>query len=87
MGVVFAPPRKLYRIGEIVEYTVLSRQTVHNYTTMGLIREEKRTRGGHRLYGEDVFARLARIEELKKTMTLAQIRELFAREDASRQAG
>jgi len=86
MASAILPPRKLYRIGEILEYTALSRQTVHNYTTMGLIREEKRTQGGHRLYAEDVFVRLARIEQLKKTMTLAQIRDLLARETPSRQA-
>ena len=87
MATVSTPPRKLYRIGEIVEHTALSRQTVHNYTTMGMIREERRTQGGHRLYGEHVFERLARIEQLKRVLTLAQIRELLAREEAANRAG
>jgi DNA-binding transcriptional MerR regulator len=32
-------PRKLYKIGEVMKYTGLSRQTIHNYTMMGLIHE------------------------------------------------
>jgi hypothetical protein len=35
----FCVPAKLYRIGEIVRHTPFTRQTIHNYTTMGLIRE------------------------------------------------
>lgn len=31
-------PPKLYRIGEVVDYSGVSRQTIHNYTTMGLLR-------------------------------------------------
>jgi len=76
-------PTKLYRIGEVVSYTPFSRQTIHNYTTMGLIREAKWTEGGHRLYDESVFERLARIIELKKTKTLSEIREILMKEDAS----
>ena len=70
-------PRKLYRIGEVMRYSGLSRQTVHNYTLLGLISEADRTEGGHRLYPEDVFDRLGRIQELKKSMTLKEIRQLF----------
>ena len=72
------PPRKLYRIGEVTQHTGLSRQTVHNYTTMGLICESEWTAGGHRLYDESVFERLALIEELKRTRTLRQINEILS---------
>lgn len=72
------PPRKLYRIGEITQYTGLSRQTVHNYTTMGLICESEWTAGGHRLYDESVFERLALIEQLKRTRTLRQIAAILS---------
>ncbi|MBN2583800.1 MAG: MerR family transcriptional regulator [Planctomycetes bacterium] len=71
------PPPKLYRIGEVVRHSGFSRQTVHNYTTMGLIREEERTEGGHRMYGEDVFRRLAIIKALKGSKTLGQIRRIL----------
>ena len=81
-------PAKLYRIGELVDYTPFSRQTIHNYTIMGLIREAKWTEGGHRLYDESVFERLSEIMRLRKTKTLSQIRAMFRRkEDRSSPAG
>ena len=67
-------PRKLFKISEVMRHTGLSRQTIHNYTTLGLITEEERTDSGHRLYGEDVFYRLQRVEEMKKHLTLKEIR-------------
>jgi len=77
----FQIPAKLYRIGELVRYTPFSRQTLHNYTIMGLIREAQWTDGGHRLYDESVFARLSRILELKKTRTLWEIRKILETEE------
>ena len=73
-------PAKLYRIGELVSCTPFSRQTIHNYTIMGLIREAKWTEGGHRLYDESVFKRLSEIIQLRKTKTLNEIREMLAEE-------
>ncbi len=73
-------PAKLYRIGELVSFTPFSRQTIHNYTIMGLIREAKWTEGGHRLYDESVFGRLSQIIQLRKTKTLTEIREMLAEE-------
>ena len=73
-------PRKLFKIGEVMRYSDLSRQTIHNYTMLGLITEEERTDSGHRLYDETVFARLERIKELRKSMTLKEIREILDRE-------
>ena len=75
-------PAKLYRIGEVVRYTPFSRQTIHNYTTMGLINESEWTEGGHRLYDESVFERLSTIVKLRKTKTLAEIREIINRQSA-----
>ena len=74
---MFMTPEKLYRIGEVMQYSGLSRQTVHNYTLLGLIREVERTNGGHRLYGEGVFDRIRKIEELKKSNTLKEIRRIL----------
>ena len=77
-----AIPPKLYRIGEVVDYSGLSRQTIHNYTTMGLLRESRWTRGGHRLYDESVFARLDHITRLKQSQkTMQEIRRHFALAD------
>lgn len=76
-------PIKLYRIGEVVRCTSFTRQTIHNYTTMGLLPESQWSEGGHRLYDDTVFNRLARIIELRKTKTLAQIRRIFEQESES----
>ena len=77
----FCVPAKLYRIGEIVRHTPFTRQTIHNYTTMGLIQESNWTEGGHRLYDESVFERLWRIQELRKDKTLTEIQRLFKAEE------
>jgi len=70
-------PPKRYRVGEIVQYTGLSRQTIHNYTAMGLIDEVDRTPGGHRLYDEQVFGRLKKIAALKVSKSMDEIQRLF----------
>jgi len=74
-------PAKRYRIGELVRYSPFSRQTIHNYTIMGLIREAEWTEGGHRLYDETVFDRLSRIMELKESMSLTEIRRVLSEEE------
>jgi len=69
---------KLYKIGEVMQYTGLSRQTIHNYTLTGLIQEAKRTASGHRLYDESVFERLEQIKILQsKNYTLLQIKKIL----------
>jgi DNA-binding transcriptional MerR regulator len=78
-----AIPAKLYRIGEVVRYSPFTRQTIHNYTTMGLIQESDWTEGGHRLYDESVFERLSEIIELHKTKTLAEIRVILRKKNNS----
>ena len=78
-------PAKLYRIGELVRHSPFSRQTIHNYTIMGLIREAQWTEGGHRLYDESVFQRLSKIIELKKSKNLQEIRQILRKEEAAGQ--
>ena len=72
-------PPKLYKIGEVMQYTGLSRQTIHNYTTLGLIQEETRTQtGDHRLYPETVFKDISKIKELKiQGKSLMEIRQVM----------
>jgi DNA-binding transcriptional MerR regulator len=77
-------PKKLYKIGEVMRYTGLSRQTLHNYTMMGLIEEAERTDSGHRLYGEDVFERIEKIKMLQRHRTLREVKEILEKEFASR---
>jgi len=69
-----------YSKTEIANHIDISRQTIHNYTIMGLIREIKWTEGGHRLYDESVFERLSKIMQLKKTKTLTEIRLILSKE-------
>ena len=75
-------PPKQYRIGEVAEYSGLSRQPIHNYTAMGMLRETRWTRGGHRLYDEGVFARLDQIAGFKRdSKSMEDIRLHFSRLD------
>ena len=86
-GVGVQIPAKRYRIGEIVRFSPFSRQTIHNYTIMGLSHEAEWTEGGHRLYDETVFERLARIVELRKTKSLAEIRRILRDEEHPAESG
>lgn len=75
---------KFYKIGEVMQYSGLSRQTIHNYTLAGLIREAKRTPKGHRLYDESVFEVLEKIKVLQsKHYTLMQIKKILEKEGKS----
>jgi DNA-binding transcriptional MerR regulator len=74
-------PKKLFKIGEVMKYSGLSRQTIHNYTMMGLIIEEERTPSGHRLYPENVFERLKKIELLHRHRRLREVVEILKKED------
>ncbi|MBI2900115.1 MAG: MerR family DNA-binding transcriptional regulator [Planctomycetes bacterium] len=73
-------PKKLFKIGEVMRYTGLSRQTLHNYTMMGLIEETERTDSGHRLYGEDVFDRIEKIKMLQRHRTLREVKDILEKE-------
>lgn len=74
-------PEKLYRISEIAEYMGMSRQMVHIYVTMGILREKKRRPGGMRLFGPESFRILERVRELRaKGWNLRAIRDIIGRE-------
>ena len=78
-------PPKFYRIGEVATYAQTSRQTIHNYTAMGLIQESQWSQGGHRLYDETVFPRLDEIFGMKaQRKSLKDIRESFQGRDDKR---
>jgi hypothetical protein len=70
-------PDKLYRVSEIAQHLGLTRQTVHNYTTIGLITEKTQTPGGQRLFDESVFGRLIIIQQLKRSHRLHDIRRML----------
>ena len=76
-------PKKLFKIGEVMKFSGLSRQTVHNYTMMGLISEEERTAtGGHRLYPESVFTRLEKIAMLRRHRSIREVMAVLKEDDA-----
>ena len=77
-------PKRCFRIGELIRHTPFSRQTIHNYTIMGLIKESEWTEGGHRLYDESVFERLATIARLKETKSLAEIKDILCGSNTNR---
>lgn len=71
-------PRKLWKVGDLARYVGISRQAIHNYTLLGLIQEAERTPSGHRLFDDEAFTRLQRIERLKrKGMRLQEIAALL----------
>jgi DNA-binding transcriptional MerR regulator len=74
------PSKKLYKISEIMKQSGLSRQTVHNYTMLGLITEEERTPEGHRLYPESTAERLRKIRLLSRHRTLREVGEILKKE-------
>jgi MerR family copper efflux transcriptional regulator len=71
------PVKKLFKIGEVAEYSGLSRQTVNYYTILGILREAGRTKAGHRLYDEAVFDDIEKLRELKTTKTLREIADIL----------
>ncbi|MBI3271511.1 MAG: MerR family DNA-binding transcriptional regulator [Planctomycetes bacterium] len=76
-------PRKLYKIGEVIKFSGLSRQTLHNYTVRELIAPLERTDSGHRLYAHEVFERIKKIERWKAHRTLEEVKRLLDEEDAA----
>jgi DNA-binding transcriptional MerR regulator len=76
------PGRVLYSVGEVVEQGGISRQVLHNYTVLGLLRPAERTPGGRRYYDESVFRRIRLIRRmLDSGYTLQALREIFPWQD------
>lgn len=74
---------KLHRIGEVASQSNLSRQAIHLYTAMGLIKESQTTPAGYRLYDESVFRRLKLIRKLnQRGYSLREIKRIFFKERA-----
>ena len=54
------------KIGELAKRSQLSIRTLHHYDAIGLLCPTERTSGGARLYGDQDFRRLHRIQVLKR---------------------
>ena len=71
----------LLKTGEVAGRAGVSRQVIHIYTTMGLIKEERKTPAGHRLFSENVLKRVEIVRELVRTgYTLRDVKEIFLKE-------
>ena len=75
-------PKKLYSVGEVVKQSGISRQVLHNYTVLGLLRVAERTPTNRRYYDEAVFRRIKLIRKmLDSGYTLQSLREIFPWEE------
>ncbi len=69
---------KQYSISQLAGEFGLSRSTLLHYDTIGLLKPATRTASNYRLYTEDEYERLHRINSLRRTgISLGQIRELI----------
>src|SRR5215212_4092907 len=73
-----------WKVGELAGETGLTVRTLHHYDEIGLLKPSRRTRSGHRLYGEADVARLQQVTSLRQLgFSLEQIRDLLDRRGVS----
>jgi len=73
-----------WKVGELAGETGLTVRTLHHYDEIGLLKPSRRTRSGHRLYGEADVARLQQVTSLRQLgFALEQIRDLLDRRGMS----
>src|SRR5688500_11904392 len=73
-----------WKVGELAGETGLTVRTLHHYDEIGLLKPSRRTRSGHRLYGEADVARLQQVTSLRQLgFPLEQIRDLLDRRGVS----
>ena len=71
-------PKKLWKVGDLVRHTGLSRQTLHNWVQLGLICGFEQTESGHRVYDDTVWRRVEQIQRWRRRgKGLRQIAELL----------
>ena len=82
-GETAAGAEPLLSIGEAARLAGVSVRALRYYQEMGLVRPAGHSPGGHRLYGEQQLARVARVRELQDLMgfNLAEIGDLLRSED------
>ena len=71
----------LHTAGAIARKAGVTRQTIHHYTVLGLIRPVGRTKGGFRLYDGAALRRIVLVRGLLSTgYTLRDLTETFFKE-------
>lgn len=72
------------KVGELAKRTGITVRTLHHYDEIGLLRPERRTPAGHRLYGLREIERLQQIASLRHLgLPLDEIRACLDRPDYS----
>jgi len=73
-----------WKVGELADATGLTVRTLHHWDEIGLLKPSRRTRSGHRLYGDADVARLQQVTSLRQLgFPLEQIRDLLDRRGVS----
>ncbi|MFL5540492.1 MAG: MerR family transcriptional regulator [Longimicrobiaceae bacterium] len=73
-----------WKVGELADATGLTVRTLHHWDEIGLLKPSRRTRSGHRLYGDADVARLQQVTSLRQLgFPLEQIRDLLDRRGMS----
>jgi len=68
----------LYSPGQVCEITGVSRQVLHNYTVIGLVRPAKRTPTNRRYYDAAALRRVRLVRRMIESgYTLQALREMF----------
>lgn len=73
------PLQKLYKTGEVLEQSGISRQMLYRYMQMDLITPAETTATGRNLFASIVFKQIKMIQQLNERYTLRDIREIFSR--------
>jgi DNA-binding transcriptional MerR regulator len=69
---------QIMKIGELAKRAGVSVRAIRFYEELGLLRPQRRSRGGFRLYDQENHQRLAVIHFLKEVgLSLAEIRQVF----------
>lgn len=73
---------KLWQTNEFARQARVTVRTLHHYDRIGLLKPQRRTSNGFRLYGEREFARLQQITTLKFIgFSLTQIKEILGQKE------
>ncbi len=72
----------LYKTGEVLKRSGVSREVFYRYLTMGLIKPARTSAGGHHLFAESVFKHIELIQRLNASgYTLRDIKDTYFKDE------
>ena len=72
----------LFKTGEVLKRSGVSREVFYRYLTMGLVKPAKTSAGGHNLFAETVFKHIELIQHLNATgYTLRDIKDTYFKDE------